>query len=174
MPVALRTAPSSRQQFAQARDPLIAEQIEDLSKTEAERREEGGEEATKPKVLQRPFPTPDHKDVRTAPPARQHFDNARDPLIARQVADLDKTEAQRREAAGEDATKRRVLQRPFPTLDRQDPDHAPKDGKTLSQAEMQRQRDQRFASLDEERWERYRDWQEEPTRSGPAPEMDRS
>ncbi|GAB5470739.1 MAG: hypothetical protein Kilf2KO_37690 [Rhodospirillales bacterium] len=174
MPVALRMAPPSRQQFAQVRDPLIAKQTEDLAKTEAERREEGGEGTAKKKVLQRPFPAADHKDVRTAPPARQHFDKARDPLIARQVADLDKTEAQRREAAGEEATKRKVLQRPFPNLGNQHTGHAPKDGETMSQEEVKRQRDRRLADLDEERWERYQEWQEAPLRRGPAWDIDMS
>lgn len=54
MPVSLRQAPPSREQFAHARDPLISRQLRDEGKTEAQRREESGEQGVQ--VLNTRFP----------------------------------------------------------------------------------------------------------------------
>lgn len=73
MPDSLRNAPRSREQFDQARDPLIALQIRAMQKTESQRREEsaGGSEMIK---LHKPFPElrPKHEKA----PLRDSFNQA--------------------------------------------------------------------------------------------------
>lgn len=74
-PQAFRDAPASRVAFDHARDPLISRQLDDLKKTEAQRREEGGRGSN---MVRRDRPSPEHHPGPefTEAPIRQSFNNA--------------------------------------------------------------------------------------------------
>lgn len=95
MPVSLRQAPPSREQFAHARDPLVSRQLRDEGKTEAQRREESGDQRAK--VLKTRFPK-NAPTGRKPEPARKPFNReAMQAIREQRFAEYETQRAERRE-----------------------------------------------------------------------------